>query len=154
MAGTWRLALAEIQTVADDRAMTVKDHEKRKAYQRAWAAAKRAKNPEPYLAGRAWARSPQPSRPARDGTPAAGRCGHAGGLTQEVEHGAQLLAARQRAPLMPASENLRNPASPRLAPRLSFRGRTHPRFRHRQSLATVRAGPTGADRLWPLTTAS
>ena len=27
--------------------MPFKDHEKRKAYQRAWAAAKRAKNPEP-----------------------------------------------------------------------------------------------------------
>jgi hypothetical protein len=32
---------------ANDRAMPYKDHEKRKAYQRAWAAAKRAKNPEP-----------------------------------------------------------------------------------------------------------
>jgi hypothetical protein len=27
--------------------MPFKDHEKRKAYQRAWAAAKRVKNPEP-----------------------------------------------------------------------------------------------------------
>jgi hypothetical protein len=31
---------------ANDRAMPFKDHEKRKAFQRAWAAAKRAKNPE------------------------------------------------------------------------------------------------------------
>jgi len=43
----WRLELAEIQTVADDRVMPLRDHEKRKAYQRAWAVAKRAKNPEP-----------------------------------------------------------------------------------------------------------
>jgi hypothetical protein len=33
--------------------MPVKDHEKWKAYQRAWAAAKRAKNPQPSrIAGR------------------------------------------------------------------------------------------------------
>jgi hypothetical protein len=33
--------------VVNNRAMPFKDHEQRKAYQRAWAAAKRAKNPEP-----------------------------------------------------------------------------------------------------------
>jgi hypothetical protein len=35
------------QFIEHDRTMPLKDHEKRKAYQRAWAAAKRAKNPEP-----------------------------------------------------------------------------------------------------------
>jgi hypothetical protein len=55
--------------------MPYKDHEKRKAYQRAWAAAKRAKNPEPSRRDhekrkayqRAWAaakraKNPEPSR--------------------------------------------------------------------------------------------
>jgi hypothetical protein len=42
-----RVALAAARTVADNRAMPFKDHEKWKVYQRAWAAAKRAENPEP-----------------------------------------------------------------------------------------------------------